>query len=170
MLYEKPMWVWKIAQYKSILVDLNNGIMISGNGHDMGPLKRRKHYWRKSMCFLRLVLKRGLPDQTSSVLGSQIQHSSAIWTRACRAFWLWMDLIKQSALILTYPEHHISNDEVINPVSTFSRSFMAITRSHLSGDACHKMCLLRDFKEAIWRPEFQDLEQKVSFSVLRFVV
>ena len=38
MLYEKPMWVWKIAQYKYILVDLNNGIMISGNGHDMDPL------------------------------------------------------------------------------------------------------------------------------------
>jgi len=30
---------WKIAQYKSILVDLNNGIMISRNGHDMGPLR-----------------------------------------------------------------------------------------------------------------------------------
>ena len=39
MLYEKPMWVWKIAQHKSILVDLNNGIMISRNGHDMGPLR-----------------------------------------------------------------------------------------------------------------------------------
>ena len=39
MLYEKPMRFWKIAQYKSILVDLNNGIMISRNGHDMGPLK-----------------------------------------------------------------------------------------------------------------------------------
>jgi len=38
MLFEKPMWVWKIAQCKSILVDLNNGIMISKNGHDMGPL------------------------------------------------------------------------------------------------------------------------------------
>ena len=38
MLYEKPMWVWKNAQYKSILVDLNNGIMISGNGHDTSPL------------------------------------------------------------------------------------------------------------------------------------
>ena len=37
MLYEKPMGVWKIAQYKSILVYLNNGIMISGNGHDMSP-------------------------------------------------------------------------------------------------------------------------------------
>ena len=39
MLYEKPMWVWKNAQYKCILVDLNNGIMISGNGHDTSPLK-----------------------------------------------------------------------------------------------------------------------------------
>ena len=38
MLYEKPMWVWKIAQYKSILVYINNWIMISRNGHDMGPL------------------------------------------------------------------------------------------------------------------------------------
>ena len=38
MLYEKPMWFWNIEQYKSILVDLNNGIMISRNGHDMGPL------------------------------------------------------------------------------------------------------------------------------------
>ena len=38
MLYEKPMWVWKNAQYKSILVYLNNGIMISGNGHDTSPL------------------------------------------------------------------------------------------------------------------------------------
>ena len=38
MLYEKPMWFWKIAQYKSILVYLNNGIMIRRNGHDMGPL------------------------------------------------------------------------------------------------------------------------------------
>ena len=39
MLYEKPMWFWKISQYKSILVYLNNGIMISRNGHDIGPLK-----------------------------------------------------------------------------------------------------------------------------------
>ena len=28
-----------IEQFKSILVDLNNGIMISRNGHDMGPLR-----------------------------------------------------------------------------------------------------------------------------------
>jgi len=41
MLYEKPMWVWKNAQYKPILVHLNNGIMISGNGHDTSPLKVR---------------------------------------------------------------------------------------------------------------------------------
>ena len=33
MLYEKPMWVWNIAQCKSILVDL-----ISRNGHVMAPL------------------------------------------------------------------------------------------------------------------------------------
>ena len=39
MLYEKPMWVWKIARFKSILVDLNNGNMISRNGHYMGPLR-----------------------------------------------------------------------------------------------------------------------------------
>ena len=39
MLFEKPMWVWNIEQCKSILVDLNNGIMISRNGHDMGPLR-----------------------------------------------------------------------------------------------------------------------------------
>ena len=45
MLYEKPMWVWKNAQYESILVYLNNGIMISGNGHDMGPLKRNFNHW-----------------------------------------------------------------------------------------------------------------------------
>ena len=42
MLYEKPMWVWNIAQYTFILVDLNNGIMISRNGHDMGPLSNVK--------------------------------------------------------------------------------------------------------------------------------
>ena len=39
MLYEKPMWFWNIEQCKSILVDLNNGIMISRNAHDMGPLR-----------------------------------------------------------------------------------------------------------------------------------
>ena len=39
MLFEKPMWVWNIEQCKYILVDLNNGNMISTNGHDMGPLK-----------------------------------------------------------------------------------------------------------------------------------
>ena len=39
MLYEKPMRVWNIKQCKYILVDLNNGNMISRNGHDMGPLR-----------------------------------------------------------------------------------------------------------------------------------
>ena len=38
MLYEKPMGFWNIEQCKSILVDLNNEIMISRNGHVMGPL------------------------------------------------------------------------------------------------------------------------------------
>ena len=46
MLYEKPMWVWKIPQYKSIFVYLYNGIMISGNGQDMGPLNGCKNIFR----------------------------------------------------------------------------------------------------------------------------
>ena len=36
----KPMGFWNIEQCKSLLVDLNNGIMISRNGHDMGPLNQ----------------------------------------------------------------------------------------------------------------------------------
>ena len=78
MLFEKPMWVWKNAQYKSILVYLNNGIMISANGHDTSPLK----WCYDNNTRLRLFRKNETSSRFTYRLGqvqTNTQHKSFIY-------------------------------------------------------------------------------------------
>ncbi|TNN71807.1 Ubiquitin carboxyl-terminal hydrolase 37 [Liparis tanakae] len=56
------------------------------------------------------------------------------------------------------------------PEAALIRSFMAIKRSHLSGNARHKLSLLGAFKSSIWSPEFRDLDQKDAHEFLTSVL
>ncbi|KAK9541597.1 hypothetical protein VZT92_001629 [Zoarces viviparus] len=67
---------------------------------------------------------------------------------------------------ISYQEHLWN----LIPEAALMRSFMDIKRSHLSDDAHLKISLLAAFKNTIWSPEFQDLQQKDAHELLTSVL